>query len=94
MQKSTHTAAYASVCSELRNARDNAGLSQRDLAARLKVAHSWVAKVETGERRIDLVEFCWYVSACGGDPLAVSQSLLQKILATSSARSGKGARSK
>jgi hypothetical protein len=37
------------------------------LAARLKVPHSWVAKVENGERRIDLVEFCWFVEACGGD---------------------------
>ena len=44
-----------------------AGLSQRDLAARLKVPHSWVAKVESGERRIDVVELYWYATACDAD---------------------------
>lgn len=68
MRKSIHTAEYASLCQELREARDSAGLSQRDLASRLKVPHSWVAKVETAERRIDLIEFCRFVIACDGDP--------------------------
>ena len=70
MNKSTHTPEYAALRSALRFARETAGLSQRELATRLKVAHSWVAKVETGERRIDLVEFRWFLSACGADPLA------------------------
>jgi transcriptional regulator with XRE-family HTH domain len=67
MTKSIHTSEYAALCEELRAARRNAGLSQRALAERLKVSPSWVAKVETGERRIDLVEFGWFVGACGGD---------------------------
>jgi hypothetical protein len=37
-----------------------------------------VAKVEAGERRIDLVEFYWFMSACGLDPLVVSERLMQK----------------
>jgi transcriptional regulator with XRE-family HTH domain len=93
MQKSIHTPEYAVLCSALRTEREKAGISQRDLAARLKVHHSWVAKVETGERRIDLVEFCWYVAACGGDSLEVSQRLLRKI-APQPAKPSKGARSK
>jgi hypothetical protein len=52
-------------------------LSQRELAATLLVPHSWVAKVESGERRIDLVEFGWFVAACGGDPAAVSRNLFR-----------------
>jgi transcriptional regulator with XRE-family HTH domain len=78
MEKSTHTTEYAALCAELRAARKNAALSQRDLAVRLKVPHSWVAKVEAGERRIDLVEFCWFISACGLDPLVVTDRLMQK----------------
>ena len=78
MEKSTHTAEYAALRAELRGARKSASLSQRDLAARLKVPHSWVAKVESGERRIDLLEFCWFLSACGFDPLTVSERLMQK----------------
>jgi len=83
MKKSVHTPEYASLRSELRDARDKAGLSQRELATRLKVPHSWVAKVENGERRIDLVEFCWFISACGIDPLPASQRLLRQIVARS-----------
>ncbi len=79
MQKSTHTPEYAALQSELRATRESAGLSQRDLAARLQVPHSWVAKVETGERRIDLVEFAWFMSACGVDPIPVSRRVLQEI---------------
>ena len=59
--------------------REIAGLSQRELAARLGVAHSWVAKVENGERRVDLLEFSWFVSACGVDPIVESARLLGQI---------------
>ena len=93
MEKSTHTPEYANLRAALRASRENAGLTQRDLSARLKVPHSWVAKVETGERRIDLVEFCWFVSACGLDPLDVSQKLFEQIVARRTTRSTKGGRS-
>jgi transcriptional regulator with XRE-family HTH domain len=70
MQKSTHSPEYRKLRAELIRARETAGLSQRELAAELDVPHSWVAKVECGERRIDLIEFCWFVKACGVDPVA------------------------
>ena len=76
MEKSVHTPDYRVLCAELRRMRGDAGLSQRDLAARLGVPHSWVAKVEAGERRIDLVEFCWFASACGADPLTVLEGIV------------------
>jgi len=79
MEKSTHTPEYAVLRSELRIARENAGLSQRQLAARLKVPHSWVAKVESGERRIDLVEFGWFISACGADLLSVCEHVVRHL---------------
>jgi transcriptional regulator with XRE-family HTH domain len=78
MEKSTHTPEYTALCAELRAARKSAALTQRDLALHLKVPHSWVAKVESGERRIDLVEFYWILSACGLDPLVVTERLMQK----------------
>jgi transcriptional regulator with XRE-family HTH domain len=65
MEKSTHTAEYALVRAQLKAARENAQLSQRALAVRLGIPHSWVAKVEAGERRIDVVELCWFLAACG-----------------------------
>jgi transcriptional regulator with XRE-family HTH domain len=68
MRKSTHTAEYASLRARLVAVRTAAGLSQRGVAERLGVPHSWVAKVEAGERRIDLIEFGWFCAACGVSP--------------------------
>ena len=78
MQKSVHTKEYKALRSELRALRDAAGLSQRDLAAKLDVPHSWVAKVEAGERRIDVVEFGWLVAACGEEPSVVYARLFSR----------------
>lgn len=41
---------------ELREARVRAGLRQLDVALKLGKPQSYVAKVESGERRIDLIE--------------------------------------
>jgi transcriptional regulator with XRE-family HTH domain len=79
MRKSTHTTAYRVLLKELRTARAAAGLTQRDLGARLKVPHSWVAKVESGERRIDLVEFCWFIAACDQDTVAAAGRVVAAI---------------
>jgi transcriptional regulator with XRE-family HTH domain len=94
MDKSIHTSEYALVLAELRSARESAELSQRALAVRLKVPHSWISKVETGERRVDLVEFCRFLSACGVDPASVCQRLLQQISPRRFSRTKKGGRSK
>jgi transcriptional regulator with XRE-family HTH domain len=40
----------------LRQAREEAGMSQVDVAAALKTSQVFVSRVETGERRIDPVE--------------------------------------
>jgi transcriptional regulator with XRE-family HTH domain len=79
MEKSTHTPEYAALREELLSARSKAALSQRQLADRLAVSHSWVAKVESGERRVDLIEFCWIMLACDGDPHAAFKRLLAKV---------------
>jgi transcriptional regulator with XRE-family HTH domain len=92
MEKSVHTLEYAAVISTLRDLRASAGLSQRALATRLRVPHSWVAKVESGERRIDLVEFCWFVDACETDPGLVFDKLFGELLKKRSGRPGKARR--
>ena len=48
--------------------RREAGLTQRELAARLKLPQSYVSKIETAERRIDPVECATWARACGVDP--------------------------
>ncbi len=63
----------------LRDLRAEADLSQRLLASKLKVPHSWVAKVESGERRIDLVECYWFAAACGAEPRPVFSKLIDQF---------------
>lgn len=65
MRKSTFSGEYKELREGLAKIRGGAGFSQRQVASLLNVPHSWVAKVESGERRIDLVEFAWFCDACG-----------------------------
>ena len=85
MRKSTHTPEYAALRRRLTQIRTTAGKSQRELASALKVPHSWVAKVESGERRIDFVEFAWFCMACERSPSAEADELLNGWSRTSSA---------
>ena len=90
MDKSVHTPEYRVLRAALREVRVDAGLSQRDLAGRLVVPHSWIAKVESGERRIDAVEFCRFVLACGAEPQAIFDRIAKLVEKSSVAhRSGK-----
>lgn len=79
MQKSVHTPEYAALRKELRSVRIKAGLSLRDLAVRLAVVPSWIAKVESGERRIDFVELVWFLHACDANPGPVLERLLSQV---------------
>lgn len=40
------------------------GLTIRSLAAKLKRPHAWVTKSETGQRRVDIIEFLSWCEAC------------------------------
>ena len=48
--------------------RKAAKLTQRQLADKLQVVRSLVGKVESGERRLDVVEFVHYCRAMGAEP--------------------------
>jgi transcriptional regulator with XRE-family HTH domain len=79
MRKSTHSFEYRQLLQRLSEIRTAAGLSQRQVATRLRLPHSWVAKVETGERRIDLIEFGWFCEACGLDAGVAAQDLFANV---------------
>ena len=52
----------------LRQAREDAKLRQIDVAALLDVPQSYVAKVESGERKISFIEILDFCSAIELDP--------------------------
>lgn len=53
---------------ELREARVRAGLRQVDVALKLGKPQSYVAKVESGERRVDMIEVVDWCLLVGLDP--------------------------
>jgi transcriptional regulator with XRE-family HTH domain len=92
MRKSTFSGEYASLRKRLAGIRAGAGLSQRQVAKFLDVPHSWVAKVESGERRIDLVEFGWFCNACGTPPASAASELLQEWTLPQGAKASRAGR--
>ena len=59
--------------------RNNAGLTQRDLAKKLGRERSFVAHCELGERRVDLAEFYWICDACGASPQKEASNLIKNM---------------
>lgn len=57
VKKSSFSAEYKRFCTILREARADAGLTQEDVATRLNRPQSYVSKYESGERRLDVIEF-------------------------------------
>ena len=55
------------LCQALVEARIKAGLGQEDLAAKLRCHQSLVARIESGQRRIDVVELVVLARAIGFD---------------------------
>ena len=55
-QKTFHSEAYRRFTRKLQGARFDAKLTQRQAAERLGRPPSYVAKIETGERRVDFIE--------------------------------------
>jgi transcriptional regulator with XRE-family HTH domain len=74
--KSIHSARQAALCELLVAARKNAGLTQQDVAKRVKRPQSFVAKVEGGERRLDVVEFLTVAEAIDADPVRIIRRLI------------------
>ncbi|WFE77301.1 helix-turn-helix domain-containing protein [Roseinatronobacter sp. S2] len=56
MAKTIRSEGHQALCEALIAARKAAGLTQSELANRLRCHQSFVARVESGERRIDVIE--------------------------------------
>lgn len=59
---------YRAVIEWLKDKRKADGHSMRAIAIALSVPHTWVAKVEGGERRLDLLEYVRFCAVLGADP--------------------------
>jgi transcriptional regulator with XRE-family HTH domain len=59
--------AYKRFLARLVQARRDAGLTQVEVATRLRKAHSFLSKCELGERRVDFVELQQLAKIYGKD---------------------------
>jgi transcriptional regulator with XRE-family HTH domain len=66
--KAQHDLDYRPLPGLLCHLREEAGLTQRQLAQRMGKPQSWVYKCESANRRVDLAEFVNWCRACGVKP--------------------------
>ena len=71
MAKTIRSKGQVALCQALVDARVKAGLGQKDLADRLRCHQSLIARLESGQRRVDVVELVVLARVIGFDPFEV-----------------------
>jgi transcriptional regulator with XRE-family HTH domain len=79
VNKTIHSQQSERVREALVKLRQNARLTQRQLARKLRREHSLISRLEQGERRVDVVEFFWICQACGADPARTASGLMRQF---------------
>jgi transcriptional regulator with XRE-family HTH domain len=85
MVLSVHHPRYVALREHLKNLRRQAGLTQIEIATRLKLDQSYVSKIERGERYVDVL---FYVDWCRACSIKTNKAiaLLEKAALASEAR--------
>jgi transcriptional regulator with XRE-family HTH domain len=79
MVASMFTAAHDALVAGVVRLRQGAKLTQRQLATALGREQNLIGRIETGQRRIDLIEWISICHACGADPETETLRLLRLI---------------
>jgi transcriptional regulator with XRE-family HTH domain len=77
LRKTLRSGGHRALIDLLVSTRNQAGLTQRDLAARLKRPHSFIGRIEAGERRVDVVEFIEIARVLEVDPTHLFAKLVE-----------------
>ena len=67
MTRSIRTKEYAYFVERLRKAREEAGLTQVQVAKKLKRPQSHISNVESGQQRVDVIELQRFAKMYGKD---------------------------
>ena len=67
-KKSIFSPRYDAFLELLKEARQKAGLTQREAAQKMDRSQSYIAQSETGERRVDVIELLDFLDAYGVRP--------------------------
>ena len=63
----------------LREMREKAGLTQRQIGKKLNKPQSYIYNCETSNRRVDITEFILWSKACEVDPKKAFNKLLKEL---------------
>lgn len=77
-----HDDAYASFVKDLVVLRERSGLKQKHVAAALGWNQSVVSKIETQQRRIDIVELVRVAEVLGFDPAVLVKAIQMNVRKT------------
>jgi transcriptional regulator with XRE-family HTH domain len=69
---------YVAVGRALAEARERAGLTQQELAKRLRKPQSFVSSYERGQRRVDVLELLRIVDVLASDPIEVVREIVRR----------------
>jgi transcriptional regulator with XRE-family HTH domain len=78
LTKSIHTGRYKRLRELLCFYRERSGLTQSQLAQAIDRPQSFVSKVESGERRVDVVELIELLTAMKADPIDFLAALMRR----------------
>ncbi len=79
LRLSIHSSEYSWLRERLLNRRLELGYTQRALGEKMGVIHSFIGKVETGERRLDIFEFITYCETLELDPVELIKEIQAKF---------------
>ena len=77
--KSQHNLMYKKIPAFLRDMREKAGLTQRDIGKIINKPQSYIYNCETANRRVDITEFIAWSKACGVDAKTAFARLLKEL---------------
>lgn len=78
LKKTIYSNEYAAFRKMLRATRVRLGMSQEELGKKLGRHQPFIARIETGQRRLDVVEFVHFMRAMGVSP----NTFLKKFVKT------------
>jgi len=76
VKKALYEQSYAAFTDLLKEERKKAGLTQAQLAKKLRRPQSYVSKYERGDRRLDVIEFLEIARVIGVDPTVFLKNLI------------------
>ena len=83
LRLSIHSEEHLWLSELLLKRRQEIGLTQRTLGEKMGVLYSFIGKIETGDRRLDIFEFIAYCKGLELDPVEVLREIEQKFGSTS-----------